>query len=151
MNNKKEPARASRANSRLAAGLLAIAALSEALMGRCADVPSPRFPSAHITIDEWHTFSNEVTAVSDVRCRDIASNQYQCDSQLQSTIWIFTRPGHPAHPAVTRAILLSNGSMVRIDRSGHYAGSELAFRTWMNHFVDLDKKQLQDWIAVLRQ
>lgn len=128
---------------------LGVALLLEVLVAYCGNAPVPRFPSMQITVDEWRTYLAEVTGMSGVRCRDVSANQLQCDSESQSTIWIFTRDGHPAHPAVTRAILKASDSQLGIDRTGHYAGSEPAFRAWMNQFVDLDRKSVNKWARTL--
>jgi hypothetical protein len=131
--------------------IICVALLLELPVGYCGDAPPSRFSSTHITVDEWRMFLAEVTGTSGVRCRDVLTNQLQCDSKSQATIWIFTRAGHPAHPAVTRAILRASGSQLGIDRTGHYAGSESAFRAWMSQFVDLDQRSVNEWSRAVRR
>jgi len=109
----------------------------------------PRFPSGQISVADWKGYLTEVKAISDVHCQDYAANQYVCDSRERRTIWVFTREGHPAHPAVSRGVMVvsktDSGTIIGIDRSGHYAGDADAFRKWMSEFVILDKRQVAEW------
>lgn len=115
-----------------------------------ADGPiPPRFPTTQISEEQWNAYLTEVKAVPDVRCKDAASKQYICDSSSQHTIWVFTRGGHPAHPAVSRGVMViqqsAQSTTVGIDRSGHCAGDRAAFDAWMKEFSVLDKKQIAQW------
>jgi hypothetical protein len=69
-------------------------------------------------------------------------------------MWTFTLPGHPAHPAVSRGVMLvqqtDQGSRVGIDRSGHYAGDGAAFEAWMKEFHVVDQKQVAQWQTILQ-
>jgi hypothetical protein len=114
---------------------------------------APHFATTQITPEQWSSYLNEVKAVPDVRCEEAASAQYICDSAGQRTIWVFTREGHPAHPAVSRGVMVirqtSQGATVGIDRSGHYAGDHGAFEDWMKEFAALDQKQVAQWQSML--
>jgi len=113
-----------------------------------------RFPTVQISVDQWSAYLTEVKALPDARCKDAPSNQYICDSASQRTIWVFTREGHPAHPAVSRGIMViqqtPQGAMLGIDRSGHYAGSRAAFDAWMKEFASLDHRQVAQWQSMLQ-
>jgi hypothetical protein len=115
---------------------------------------APHFATTQITSEQWSSYLNEVKAVPDVRCEEAASVQYICDSSGQRTIWVFTREGHPAHPAVSRGVMVirqtSQGATVGIDRSGHYAGDRGAFEDWMKGFAALDQKQVAQWQSMLQ-
>jgi hypothetical protein len=129
-------------------GFLALAAV--------ADGPiAPRFATPHIYVEQWSVYLAEVKSVPDAHCRNAPSNQYICDSALQHAIWVFTREGHPAHPAVSRGIMViqqtAQGVTVGIDRSGHYAGDRAAFDEWMKEFVPLDQNQAARWQSMLRR
>ena len=126
-----------------------------ALATAVADGPiAPRFPTAQISVDQWSAYLAQVKALPDARCKDAPSNQYICDSASQTTIWVFTREGHPAHPAVSRGIMVFQqtvqGATVGIDRSGHYAGDRAAFDAWMKEFARLDHGQLTQWQSILQ-
>jgi len=55
-------------------------------------------------------------------------------------LWVFTQPGHPAHPAVVVRIVTDRGSGAEITRQGHYVGSEFAFNKLWHEFDALDAK-----------
>jgi len=108
---------------------------------------APRFASAKITVAEIEQFRLEVEAKADVRCKSDTAQQRICDSASEMTIWVFTQPGHAAHPAVSRGTMIfsqtDRGASVAIDRSGHYAGDLKTFDAWMKEFSTLDKRQLE--------
>jgi hypothetical protein len=116
--------------------------------------PPARFPTAKITMEQLETYKSEIEAIPDIQCRDIWAHQRQCSSSAQFTMWTFTLPGHPAHPAVSRGVMLvqqtDQGSRVGIDRSGHYAGDGAAFEAWMKEFHVVDQKQVAQWQTILQ-
>jgi hypothetical protein len=103
-----------------------------------------RFSSAHITVDEWQKYLDEVKSSSTATCTESENKEYVCYSDVKTMIWIFTRPGHPAHPAVTVGVLVRNegsvGKGALIQGGGHYAGDEQAFRTWWRTALDKQPK-----------
>jgi hypothetical protein len=129
----------------LCAGLAGLSAQS--VLG--ANVISPRYPTKQITREQWQVALDEVKAIPDVRCVDYVAYQYVCDSAARSTIWVFTKSGHPAFPAFTRGVMIvkqgEGGTIIGIDRSGHYAGDASAFDAWIDSFVALDKRQVAEW------
>ncbi|MGC1458269.1 MAG: hypothetical protein WA825_08350 [Steroidobacteraceae bacterium] len=120
-----------------------------------ADEPiPPRFPALQITTDQWKAYLAEVKALPDVQCMEDRINQLTCNSSEQHTIWVFTTPGHPAHPAVSRGVIVmqqtAKGATVSIDRSGHYAGHRAEFDVWMRQFAMLDRTQVAQWQSSLK-
>jgi hypothetical protein len=118
-----------------------------AVMPSWANGPvTPRFAKPQTTAADLKLFQAEVEKKDDVRCKNDNNFQRVCDSPSEMTIWVFTLPGHPAHPAASRGVMVfseSGGSTsVGIDRSGHYAGDLKAFDAWMEEFKRLDKRQL---------
>jgi len=119
-------------------------------LGQASQSPIPlRFPHEQISVEQWQSYLDEVKAVPDVTCAEMALHQYKCDSSAQRTIWIFTLEGHPAHPAVSRGVMViantAAGTTLGIDRSGHFAGDYPAFIAWMHEFDALDKRQMAAW------
>lgn len=110
---------------------------------------TPRYSAGQITPTDWREYLAEVEAIPDIKCHHYATNQYVCESASRRTIWIFTRIGHPAHPAVSRGILFlrqaTGGVRLGIDRSGHYAADQVAFDKWMKELVELDLIQVAEW------
>ena len=134
----------SRNRCALGAAILALAVASATAAER--DPKGPRFASEKISVSELNGYRIEVHSMADVRCVDVASNQTQCESKLKNTVWTFTRDGHPAHPAVSRRVTVlmqtSGGNAVLVNRTGNYAGDELAFRTWTKAFAPIDQQQV---------
>lgn len=87
----------------------------------------------------------EVRRLKDVKCQSDANAQLICDSASQRTIWTFTLPAHPAHPAVVRRAMIIRGGTIGISRMGIWAGSEAAFNRWFELFSELDQRQVEDW------
>ena len=112
----------------------------------------PRFPQAQISMEQWQSYLDEVKAIPGVACAEAASHQFKCNSAAQQTMWVFTLKGHPAHPAVSRGVMVmrpatqaNQAATVGIDRSGYFAGKEDAFRSWMREFDALDQQQIAAW------
>ena len=129
--------------------LALLLATSAIALAQQSQPPPKRFPAEKITAEQLGTYKSEVQAIPDIQCQEIGAHQRQCTSNVQFTIWIFTLPGHPAHPAVTQAVMLvqrdGQGARVGINRSGYYAGDSAAFDTWMKEFSVLDQKQVAQW------
>ena len=114
----------------------------------------PRFATTKVTPDQIESYRSEVEAIPGVHCHDIWAQQRECSSSSRLTVWTFTLSGHPAHPAVSRAIMLvqqtAPGSLMGIDRSGHYAGDDAAFEAWSKQLRVLDQKEVARWQSILR-
>ena len=128
----------------LGAILLAVAIAHPALADR--DPKGPRFAEEKISLSELNGFRVEVRSMPDVRCQDLAAAQTVCEAKVRNTVWVFTREGHPAHPAVSRRVTVllqtASGNAVLVNRTGHYAGDALAFRAWMKEFAHADEQQV---------
>ena len=124
-----------------------------ALVHTCgADVPAqPESSATKITVEQLQAYTAQVEAMPNIQCRDIAANQRQCTSDSLMTIWTFTRPGHPAHPAVTSGVLKVSPPYVGIDRSGAYAGDERAFTNWMKEWLAVDTHNVAEFKKHLAQ
>ena len=116
---------------------------------------APRFPNGRVTADEVLQYMAEVKAIPDVRCVTDQGYQLICESTSQRTFWVFTLDGHPAHPAVSRGIMVVSdtgaGMSIGIDRTAHYAGDVEAFRRWISDFAQIDEKQVVQWSKSLRR
>ena len=139
---------------RLAFPLALLLATTAIAFAQPSQPPPKRFPTETITPEQLETYKSEVQAIPDIECHEIGAHQRQCTSNAHFTIWIFTLSGHPAHPAVTQAVMLvqrdSQGARVGISRSGYYAGNSAAFDTWMKGFRVLDQKQVAQWQDALQ-
>jgi hypothetical protein len=139
---------------RLAFPLALLLATTAIALAQPSQPPPKRFPTEKITAEQIGTYKSEVQAIPGIECREIEAHQLQCTSNAQFTIWIFTLSGHPAHPAVTQAVMLvqrdSQGARAGIHRSGYFAGDSAAFDTWMKEFRGLDQKQVAQWQDALQ-
>jgi hypothetical protein len=136
----------------LALGVM-LAGLALAARAQGPAVTGPRFPTEKITPQELQTYASEIERIPDIQCRDIWAHQRSCSSSSLFTIWTFTEPGHPAHPAVSRGVMVMKtsdaGSTLGIERSGYYAGEYAAFDHWMKDFAAVDTKQVAEWQKAL--
>src|SRR5438552_6946341 len=91
-----------------------------------------------VTLDEWRALLAEIQSRAGMRCENHDEFQYMCDTANPPTIWIFTRPGHPAHPAATRGMMVVNSGVIDVNRVGYYAGDKDSYDRWMKEFRILD-------------
>lgn len=96
-----------------------------------------RFPTDKITAQQWTMFRTEVLAKPDIKRAEFA-NQLVITVDVERAIYVFTQPGHPAHPAVVVRAVGARGSGSEVKRMGHFAGSEEAFAAWWHEFDALD-------------
>ena len=91
--------------------------------------------SARVTMQRIDADFHAVQAIPDVQCKRIDQALYVlCDAASRKTIWAFTLPGHSAHPALVRRVMVADSQSIGIKASGHYAGSKGAFDRWFNEF-----------------
>jgi hypothetical protein len=97
---------------------------------------------------EIELIQSQIEAAADVTCQDYKdANERLCSSSERRTIWVFTLPAHPAHPATVQRKMKIHDSRLSIIRTGRYAGSEAEFRKWLAKFAELDRKQEKSWSA----
>jgi hypothetical protein len=99
-----------------------------------------------MTTQQLDSYKAAVEAMPGIECRDIWAHQRQCSSAAPMSIWTFTLPGHPAHPATSRGVMTfqqtSHGNTVGINRSWHYVEDTAAFEAWVKDFHAVDEKAL---------
>ena len=94
-----------------------------------------RFPSPHITPEQWQTLFDEVKAkpgAQDISRPDVPG-VLAISVPGESTVYYFTQPG-PVHPAVIIQEIVSSSGQLRLRYSGYFAGSEKAFGQWFDAF-----------------
>jgi hypothetical protein len=60
-----------------------------------------------------------------------------------STIWSFTPPGHPAHPAVVKRSIVQRDGVIAVEMSGLCEASKPACDSLMDEFKKLNEKMAQ--------
>jgi hypothetical protein len=118
--------------------LLPVVALASSLV-LARDLPE--FADARISRNDWGNLRTGVRAIVDVKCHDDRERlNYICSSDERKSVWIFTVPEHPAHPAVVEREVMRVGDSVRVRSRGYFAGSEAAFAEWFAGFAELDRQ-----------
>jgi len=117
---------------------VALAVLTQTLTA-LADDKAWRFPTDHITTAQWQTFRDEVLKKPGATRQEFA-NQLVITVSSELRIYVFTEPGHPAHPAVVVRAIVARGRGSEVQRMGHYAGDQKAFDVWWHQFDALDAK-----------
>ena len=105
-----------------------------------------RFPNDRITFEQWTSYFDELAHRSGAVLTE--QEQYYVinlfNDPSQPALYVFTKPGHPAYPAVViRAVVTKNGQS-QIVRHGHYAGDQAQFEKWWHEFDALDKKTIDN-------
>ena len=116
-----------------------IVSLSGTLMAEdCPQLP-PLFADPHVTQGQVQTLLTDVRKQPHMTCAPFDLHTVKCTSEADPVVFIFTMPGHPAHPAVSRGAVLWNGSTACIVRDGYFAGDEMAFRGWISNLKKYDE------------
>ena len=110
--------------------LFLILGLAMSVSAVAAD-PPPRFANEQITLADWQIYLDEVTSLPSVICKDTPRYERSCVSESLKSVWVFTRQGHPAHPAVSTGVLVVYTHAAGILLRGYYAGNESAFEAWV--------------------
>ena len=88
----------------------------------------------------WDRIWDEVTAKSGAEVDILrGSPVVQVTVPEERTIYTFTKPPHPAHPAVVKRVLVEESGAVSVATEGWAAGSEEAFQHWLETFADQDE------------
>jgi len=115
------------------------------LVGAAIDASRAAPTAVFVTAAQWIKMLADVKSQPGMKCENREGNQIICDAINPPTIWVFTRPGHPAHPAASKGVMIFRDSAVDIDRTGYYAGDRKAFMAWMEEFGVLDMRQIELW------
>jgi hypothetical protein len=85
------------------------------------------YPGARITKSQWQSYFDQGKGKLASTEMHPSANLVQFNSP--DTFYVFTEPGHPAHPAwVTQQIVTMEGGL-GMRQVGYYAGEESAFAT----------------------
>ena len=89
-----------------------------------------RFPTERITKEEMDGYYAEISMLANWHgfAKD---NTYVIRDEEGDASYIFTVPGHPAHPAVIKLRQMVVQGISGVGKTGHFAGDEAAYRSWL--------------------
>lgn len=108
--------------------LRALASIALALA--CLPIWSQEFrpyPQPRVTQDQWQTYFDEVRGKYIASARQAPNQLLVAFDDGKVTQYVFTQPGHPAHPSwITRRLVETDGR-VTLEQVGYFAGREDPF------------------------
>ncbi len=103
------------------------------------------FPRANITTQQWSAYFEEVRTKHGSSVQDLEAQKLLIFTDTSAmTMYAFTKPGHPAHPAwITRKPEQRNDSTY-IAQIGYFAGDEAPFAQLFRAYITLNEKMKED-------
>jgi hypothetical protein len=105
-----------------------------------------RFPGDRITFDQWVTYFDELANAKGAIMTE--EPEYYIINLLEEpthrALFVFTKPKHPAYPAVVIRSVEADEDGSVLARRGHYAGDKAKFDVWWHEFDALDKQNIDD-------
>jgi hypothetical protein len=103
------------------------------------------FPRANISATQWSAYFDEVRTKHGSNVQDIDDQKLVVYTDpATTTLYAFTKPGHPAHPAwITRKPEQRNDSTF-IAQIGYFAGEEPPFAQLFRAYLALNEKMKED-------
>ncbi|HUI62208.1 MAG TPA: hypothetical protein VLX90_18425 [Steroidobacteraceae bacterium] len=99
------------------------------------------YPRSKVTPAQWERYFEEVKSGHAESLHDLAAARLTVFTDEQtSTIYAFTQPGHPAHPAWVASRLVREGEGVGVRQIGYYAGDRSAFETLFRRYIEVNDK-----------
>ena len=94
------------------------------------------YPTKKITTEQWQSYFDAVnSAYGSSREENSKEHVIYFTALVGDMYFIFTQPGHPAHPAwVARRRFYENGS-TNVQLAGYFAGAELPFQDFFRQYV----------------
>jgi hypothetical protein len=122
--------------------LIAILMLSPKIAGAQEFKPYPR---ANITEAQWQKYFDEVREKYGTEAQGIETQKLIVfTDKATNTIYGFTKPEHPAHPAWITRKLEQRGDELYIGQIGYFAGSEPPFAQLFKEYLALNAKMKED-------
>ena len=117
--------------------LLLVLALSGALHAQ----DFKPYERSKVTPVEWERYFEQVKGAHGASAHELAERKLIVFSdELTSTIYAFTQPGHPAHPAwVTSRLVRQNGGL-DVRQIGYFAGDKAAFEALFREYIAMNDK-----------
>jgi len=102
-------------------------------------------PRANITEAQWLAYFDEVREKHGATVQDIEDQKLLVyTDKATTTIYGFTKPGHPAHPAWIARKPEQRGDSLFIGQIGYFAGAEPPFAKLFREYLALNEKMKED-------
>lgn len=99
------------------------------------------YPRANITSAQWQAYFDEVREKHGASVQDLEEQKLLVyTDRATTTIYGFTKPGHPAHPAWVARKPEQRGDSIFIGQIGYFAGSEPPFAQLFKDYLALNEK-----------
>jgi hypothetical protein len=105
----------------------------------------PLYPSSRISAAQIEDLTALVKARPGTSCVAFGEYQLQCNAP-DAEVWWLTEPGHPAHPAASRARILTNQHTGEncLVRDGYFAGKQQRpFTLWLRTLKSFDENAVK--------
>ena len=102
------------------------------------------YPSSKITAAQWQAYFEEVSSKHAADRREFPNEHLVVfEDQNTHTIYAFTAPGHPAHPAWVTRVPVQDSKGLHIREVGYFAGDEAPFAALFQEYVKIDEMAAQ--------
>lgn len=124
--------------------LLTVIAFSSASFDAAPQEFKP-YPRANISPAQWQTYFDEVRHKHGASVQDIEAQRLlvYIDS-VTGTIYGFTKPGHPAHPAWVSRKPEQRGDSIFMAQIGYFAGEEAPFAKLFREYQELNERMNEE-------
>ena len=103
------------------------------------------YASSKITQAQWHTYFDEVSRKHLADRHDFPNEHLVVfEDPSTHTIYTFTTPGHPAHPAWVTRLPVQDGEGVHIRQVGYFAGDEAQFAALFREYQKINEMATED-------
>jgi hypothetical protein len=98
------------------------------------------YPQPRVTQDQWQTYFDQVRAKYIGSARQAPNQLLVAFDDGKVTQYVFTQPGHPAHPGwITRRVVQKDGRAT-LEQVGYFAGREEPFAALYQSYGALAKE-----------
>lgn len=104
------------------------------------------YPRANITEAQWQSYFDEVREKHGATVQDLEDQKLLVyTDRATTTIYGFTKPGHPAHPAWITRKPEQRGDSLFIGQIGYFAGAEPPFAKLFRDYLALNEEMKEEF------
>jgi hypothetical protein len=103
------------------------------------------YPTADVTSKQWQSYFDEVQSKHSGSAQKIENQKLIVfRDDVTSTSYVFTLPGHAAHPAWITRRPEKRGSSLHMNQIGYFAGNEKPFAELFRAYLSLNDKMIAE-------